>query len=64
MILRGMLAGAGPTGVGAVGEPAITVPSVTAPRHRFSSMGIMDGEPDLAARSARILHEELGNPTM
>jgi len=30
--------------------------------HRFSFIGIMEGEPDLAERSARILREELGNP--
>lgn len=31
-------------------------------RHRFAFIGIMDGEPDLADRSAQILREELGNP--
>jgi hypothetical protein len=32
------------------------------PGHRFSFVGMMDGEPDLAERSAQILREELGNP--
>ncbi|WP_322760205.1 hypothetical protein [Frankia sp. Cr2] len=32
-------------------------------KHRFSFIGIMDAEPNLAERSARILREELGNPT-
>jgi hypothetical protein len=36
-------------------------PDVTA-KHRFSFIGIMEGEPDLAERSAQILREELGNP--
>jgi hypothetical protein len=30
--------------------------------HRFSFIGIMNGEPDLAERSTQILREELGNP--
>jgi hypothetical protein len=30
-------------------------------KHRFSFIGIMDGEPDLAERSAEILRMELGN---
>jgi hypothetical protein len=29
-------------------------------RHRFAFIGIMDGEPDLASRSAQILRDELG----
>ena len=35
---------------------------IPAAGHRFPFIGIMDGEPDLAERSARILREELGNP--
>jgi hypothetical protein len=30
-------------------------------RHRFSFVATLDAEPDLAARSARILREELGD---
>ncbi|MEU8271194.1 hypothetical protein AB0B89_29055 [Sphaerisporangium sp. NPDC049002] len=41
------------------GEPA--APEVPQ-KHRFSFIGIMDGEPELAERSAQILREELGNP--
>jgi len=36
--------------------------AVPAAGHRFPFIGIMEGEPDLAERSARILREELGNP--
>lgn len=32
------------------------------PQRRFSFIGIMDAEPDLAERSAQILRSELGNP--
>jgi hypothetical protein len=54
---------------GMVSEPE-SAPAVHAPlpqmqaepRHRFSFIGIMDGEPDLAERSAQVLREELGNP--
>jgi hypothetical protein len=31
-------------------------------RHRFSFIGTMNGEPDLAERSAQMLREELGTP--
>jgi hypothetical protein len=57
VILHGMLARTGPTAA----EPG--PPQGTTARHRFSFVGAMDGEPDLAARSAGILREELGNPT-
>lgn len=33
------------------------------PRRRLSFVGIMDAEPDLAARSEEILREELGRGT-
>ncbi len=48
----------------AAGQPADLAPAGAAPEHRFAFIGVMDGEPDLAERSARILREELGNPTM
>ena len=31
--------------------------------HRFAFIAAMDGEPDLAERSAQILRDELGDPT-
>ncbi|TFE25311.1 hypothetical protein E0F15_20030 [Frankia sp. B2] len=36
--------------------------SAATPGRRLSFIGIMDGERDLAERSSRILHEELGEP--
>jgi hypothetical protein len=56
VLLRGM--------VGRLGgaEPAAAATAAPAGEHRFPFIGIMDGEPDLAERSARILREELGDP--
>jgi hypothetical protein len=56
VLLRGM--------VGRLGgaEPAAATTAAPAAGHRFPFIGIMDGEPDLAERSARILREELGDP--
>jgi hypothetical protein len=51
VLLRGMLTGTGPTATAG----AVTPPAGATPRHRFSFIGIMDGEPDLAARSAGYL---------
>ena len=50
--------------LGGSAERAAVAGSEAAPAagHRFPFIGIMDGEPDLAERSARILREELGNP--
>ncbi len=55
VLLRGM--------VGRLGgaEPAAAT-AAPAAGHRFPFIGIMDGEPDLAERSARILRAELGDP--
>jgi hypothetical protein len=68
VLLRGMmgrLGGAQPAAP-ATAAPAAAAPAAAAPAavagHRFSFIGIMDGEPDLAERSARILREELGDP--
>lgn len=67
VILRGMLGGVDDKCVNhvteAAGRPADRTSAGAAPEHRFAFIGIMDGEPDLAERSARILREELGNPT-
>jgi hypothetical protein len=57
VLLRGMVGRLG----GAAAEPAAGE-AVPAAGHRFPFIGIMDGEPGLAERSARILREELGNP--
>lgn len=61
VLLQGMIGrgGAGPADV--AGDTASVDTAVEAPEHRFAFIGIMDGEPDLAERSARILREELGN---
>jgi hypothetical protein len=53
VLLRGMVGRLAPA------EPAA---ATAAAGHRFPFIGIMDGEPDLAERSARILREELGDP--
>jgi hypothetical protein len=69
VLLRGMVgqhprhrsaSGAGPR-IGGAAEAAAGE-AAPAARHRFTFIGMMDGEPDLAERSARILREELGNP--
>jgi hypothetical protein len=58
MILRGML-----TASGTARETDRPAPSEArgAGKPRFSFIGIMEAEPDLAARSAQILRDELGN---
>jgi hypothetical protein len=58
VLLRGMVGRLG----GAEPVAAATPAPATAAGHRFPFIGIMDGEPDLAERSARILREELGDP--
>jgi hypothetical protein len=55
VLLRAMVGGL----AGAAESVGETAPTAG---HRFPFIGIMDGEPDLAERSARILREELGNP--
>lgn len=60
VILRGMVGHGGEAGSTAVDEAARA--SEPSAKHRFSFIGIMDGEPDLAERSAQILREELGKP--
>jgi hypothetical protein len=52
------LVAAGPTD-GPPPAPPIEPPA----KHRFSFIGIMDAAPDLAARSAQILRDELGRPS-
>lgn len=42
-------------------EPAETPAEQAPAKRRFSFIGIMDGDPDLAARSAQILRDELGH---
>lgn len=60
VILRGMIGRVDDHDTaGAAGH----APGDTAPQHRFAFIGIMDGEPDLAERSASILREELGTLT-
>jgi hypothetical protein len=48
--------------LGGAAEPGTRAGEAASGGHRFPFIGIMDGEPDLAERSARILREELGNP--
>jgi hypothetical protein len=59
VLLRGMV---GRLGGAAEPTDTATAAPAAAAGHRFPFIGIMDGEPDLAERSARILREELGNP--
>jgi hypothetical protein len=47
---------------GAADQAAVAGGEAAPAGHRLPFIGIMDGEPDLAERSARILREELGNP--
>jgi hypothetical protein len=54
VLLRGMVGRLVPA------EPAAATAAPAG--HRLPFIGIMDGEPDLAERSARILREELGDP--
>lgn len=58
VLLRGMVGRLG----GAEPAAAATAAPAAVAGHRFPFIGIMDGEPDLAERSARILREELGDP--
>jgi hypothetical protein len=58
VLLRGMVSE--PENGHDADAPASQMPAES--HHRFSFIGIMDGEPDLAERSAQILREELGNP--
>ncbi len=58
VLLRGMVGRLG----GAEPATATAAAPAAAAGHRFPFVGIMDGEPDLAERSARILREELGDP--
>lgn len=60
VILQGMVGQADEGDTGPAEEE--TASSESPAKHRFSFIGIMDGEPDLAERSAQILREELENP--
>ncbi len=60
--MMGRLGGAIPSETAAAAVVGAASPFAAA-GHRFPFIGIMDGEPDLAERSAQILREELGNPS-
>lgn len=57
VILEGMV------GAAAIDDSQPGTPITEPPKaRRFAFVGTMDGEPDLAKRSAQILRDELGDP--